>query len=368
MLNIIFTIPISSDSLGPFLTMEPKPSSSKKFIKHSLWVSYLFLAAGVALLIWLIQHVGAGLILDYLKKLGWNFIPFMAVSFLTYILFTFSWGTFLKGHRYTIKFWRLFMLKVTGEAVNTMNPLGFGGGDPVRILLMKKDIPMAESTASVVVDRTLTSIAMILFMIIGIFIAFWKFQLPPSLQWGFPISLIFMGALTYYWYKRQHEGVFQFLVQCLTKLKLKKNWSPATLEKLKEIDRYISEFYTHHKKAFYLSFFLQFVCRILGVLEIYLAAYFLDTPFSFVGAYLLASVTVIINLIFVFIPGSVGVLESSYAGIFMLMGQNPAIGTSIGILRRIRVVFWSALGLYYIYHQDRRTRLKLREMSFDTDN
>ena len=299
--------------------------------------------------------------------LGWNFIPFMSVTFLSYLLFTVSWNLFLWGHHYKMKFWRLFMIKTAGEAVNTVTPLGFGGGDPVRILLMKKDIPVAESTASVVVDRTLNSIAMVLFMLIGIFIAFWKFKLPTSLEWGFPAALLFMCGMTYYWYKRQHEGVFQFLVECLTKLKIKKHWPEKTMAKLKEIDRYITEFYTHNKKGFYLAFLLQFIIRLLGVLEIYLAAYYLGTPFSFIGAYLLASVTVVINLIFVFIPGSVGVLEGSYAGIFVLMGQNPAIGTSIGILRRIRVVIWSALGLFYIYHQDRKTRLKLREMTFDMD-
>lgn len=348
--------------------LKETPKSPHKFLKHSLWISYLFLAAGIILLIWLIQHVGAALILDYLKKLGWNFIPFLSVSFVTFILFTLSWNAFLKGHHYKMKFWRLFMLKATGEAVNTMNPLGFGGGDPVRILLMKKEIPVAESTASVVVDRTLNSIALVVFMLIGILIAFVKFDLPRSLQIGFPFSLLFIIWMTHYWYKRQHEGVFQFLVQCLIKLRIKKHWSEETLQKLKEIDRYITEFYQHDKKSFYFALNLQMICRILGVLEIYLAAYYLGYPLEFISAYLLASVTVIINLIFVLIPGSVGVMEGAYAGIFMLMHQNPAIGTSIGILRRIRVLLWSAIGVYYIYHQDRRTRLQLKKLTLETED
>lgn len=337
------------------------------FLKNSLWVSYILLAAGVGLLAWLIWKVGPHAIAQNLIDLGWNFIPFMSVIFASYFFFTLSWDIFLWGHHYKINFWRLFMIKTAGEAVNTVTPLGFGGGDTVRVLLMKKYVPVAESTASVVVDRTLNSIAMVLFMLIGIFIAFWKFKLPRSLEIGFPIALLFMCGMTYYWYKRQHEGVFQFLVQCLIKFKIKKHWSDKTLQKLQEIDRYITEFYRHNKKGFYLAFFLQFIVRLLGVFEIYLAAYYLDYSLSFIGAYLLGSVTVIINLIFVFIPGSVGVLEGTYAGIFVLMGQSPAIGTSIGILRRIRVVICTAIGLYYIYHQDRETRLQLREMSFDIE-
>ncbi len=350
------------------MTLEPsQPKHENRLLKHSLWVSYVLLAAGLALLVWLIQHVGAHLILDYMTQMGWKFIPFLSISFITFVLFTFSWDTFLEGHHYKMKFWRLFMLKATGEAVNTINPLGFGGGDPVRIFLMKRDIPVAESTASVVVDRTLNSIALVVFMLVGILIAFIEFKLPRSLKIGFPISLIFIIWMTYYWYKRQHEGVFQFLVEILIKLKIKKHWPEETLQKLREIDRYITEFYQHNKKGFYLSFWLQIICRILGVLEIYFAAYFLGMQMSFVSAYLLASVTVIINLIFVFVPGSVGVLEGAYAGIFLLIHQNPAIGTSIGILRRIRMLVWSAVGLYYIYHQDRKTRLALRKMAIKTE-
>lgn len=343
-------------------THQPK----SKLLKHSLWVSYVLLAAGLGLLVWLVYHVGAQLIFDYLRKLGWNFFPFISVSIVTYLLFTVSWNTFLEGHDYEISFWRLFMIKATGEAVNTINPLGFGGGDPVRILLLKKDVPIPEGTASVVVDRTLNAMAMLAFMLVGILIAFIEFDLPLSLQIGFPISLIFMFWMTYYWYKRQHDGVFQFLVDILVKLKIKKTWSEDTLQKVKQIDRYITEFYKHNKKGFYFAFFLQFISRILGVLEIYLAAYYLGADLNWTSAYLLASVTVIINLIFVFIPGSIGVMEGAYAGIFLLNHQNPAVGTSIGILRRIRMLIWTAIGLYYIYHQDRKTRLKLKNVTFDT--
>lgn len=365
MKNILFTFAIDSANLAnPYMTQK----NSSHFIKHSLWISYVLLAAGIGLLVWLIQHVGAHLIWDYLVQMGWKFIPFLFISFLTFILFTWSWNAFLEGHHYTIKFWKLFMLKVTGEAVNNVNPLGFGGGDPVRIFLMKKYVPVAESTASVVIDRTMNSIALVVFMLVGILIAFMEFNLPESLKIGFPLSLCFIIWMTYYWYKRQHEGVFQFLVEILIKLRIKKHWSDGTLQKLKEIDSHITEFYQHNKKGFYLAFCLQMICRLLGVFEIYAAAYFLGMEMSVVSAYLLASVTVLVNLIFVFVPGSVGVLEGAYAGIFQLMHQNPAVGTSIGILRRIRMLLWSAIGLYYIYHQDRKTRLALKNLALTEES
>jgi uncharacterized protein (TIRG00374 family) len=346
------------------LSSNPNPTQSR-LIKRSMWVSYILFVGGIALLVWLIIRLGPREILNYLHLLGWNFIPFFSVSLITAIFFTEAWNAFLRGIGLKIQFGRLFMIKAAGEAVNTVTPFGWGGGDPIRIYLLKRSIPIAEGAASVVVDRTLNSIALVLFMLIGILIAFVKFDLPFILKIGFPVSLAFMIGMTLYWYRRQHEGIFAFLVEILIRLRIKKNWSFETLQKLKEIDQLITQFYTQNRLGFFIAFLLQFVVRLLGVVEVYLASYFLGLPLSWIACYLLMSVTVILNMIFVFVPGTVGVLEGAYAGIFHLIHQNPAIGTSIQILRRIRMIIWSAIGLYYIYHHDRRTRIELKELAFE---
>jgi uncharacterized protein (TIRG00374 family) len=244
-----------------------------------------------------------------------------------------------------------------------VNPISWGAGDPVRIYLLKRDVPVSQGTASVVVDRTLNAMAEVIFMVIGIIIAFVYFDLPLSLKLGFYVTLAFSIGMTYYWYRRQHEGVFAFLVDCLIKLRIKKHWSPETLHKVAEIDQLIAEYYTRNRMGFFISFCLHFTARLLQILEVYLISYFLGGPLDWISSYLLISVTAILNLIFVFIPGTVGVLEGAYAGIFHLIHQDPALGTSIQILRRIRNIAWTALGLYYIYHLDRKTRQELKAVA-----
>lgn len=328
-----------------------------------MWISYVLLALGFVFIGWLVYRLGFHEILNDFKTLGWNFFIALLPSIVTYVLFTYSWEEFLKGNGLKTPLRSLFMVKVVGEAVNIVNPLGWGGGDPVRIYMLKRWVPVSQATASVVVDRTLNSIALVPFMIFGIFLAFIKFSLPPAFKWGFSLSLLFIVGVTFYWYRRQHEGVFQFLIDLLIKLRIKRNWSEHTLQRVKEIDALISRFYTHNKGGFAVAFLLQFITRLLGVLEIYLVAYFLQAPIGWVASYLLASLTVIVNMIFVFIPGSVGVLEGAYAGVFHLLGQDPTVGTSIQIFRRIRMTLWAALGFYYIYHLDRKTRGALQAVA-----
>jgi len=346
--------------------MAPTPTATphSHFIKRSLWISYIFLGLGFAFLGWLIYKLGVREILENLRSLGWNCLLALLPSFFSHILYTQAWMEFLKkGKTFRVPIYELFKVKTVGEAVNMVNPLSWGGGDPVRIYLLRKWVPVAEATASVVVDRTVNSMATAVFMIIGIFIAFVEFNIPLPYKIGFSLSLAFILAMTAYWYRKQHEGIFQFLIHTLTRLRIKRHWSEKTLQKVKEIDGLIKGFYTHNRVGFALSFLLQFVVRLMGVVEIYLVAFFLGGTLDWVDSYLLASLTIIVNMIFVFIPGSVGVLEGTYAGVFHLIHRDPAMGTSIQIFRRLRMILWTAIGFYYIYHLDRKTRRELKELA-----
>ncbi len=121
-----------------------------------------------------------------------------------------------------VKLWDIFKIKTAGEAVNSITPLGWGGGDPARILMLKDHVPVIEGTASVVVDRTLNNLAIALFMVIGVLITFIRFDLPPVLEIGIPISLLIILTVSIFMYYRSHEGLFTFFLDLLKKLRIKK--------------------------------------------------------------------------------------------------------------------------------------------------
>jgi len=219
--------------------------------------------------------------------------------------------------------------------------------------MLKDHIPMTEGTASVVVDRTLNNLAIALFMLVGVLITFIRFTLPPSLEIGLPIALFVIVGASAFLYHRSHEGLFQFALDVLIKLRIKKDFSQKTLQNVQEIDGHISRFYKMNRKGFLAAFSMHFIGRLCGVVEIFLAARFLGHPLSMLDSYLLASMTVIINMIFVFVPGALGVMEGAFAGIFALLKLDPAVGTSIQIVRRTRMLFWTALGFAFMAQMKR---------------
>lgn len=303
-----------------------------------------FFLLGLALFVYLVIRLKPAVLLEYLRTVGWNFVWILLVSVIWYLSYALAWEIFLKNLSKRVRLWDIFKIKVAGEAINSITPLSWGGGDPARVVMLKDHIPMTEGTASVVVDRTLNNLAIALFMLIGVVITLLKFPLSPALEIGLPLVLLFIVGASVFLYYRSHEGLFAFLLDLLKKLRIKKTFSKKTLNQVREIDGLISRFYKMNRKGFLAAFTLHFIGRLCGVVELYLAAKFLGHSVSWLDAYLLASVTVIINMIFVFVPGALGVMEGAFAGIFALLHLSPAVGTSIQIIRRTRMLFWTAAG------------------------
>ncbi len=99
-----------------------------------------------------------------------------------------------------------------------------------------------------------------------------------------------------------------------------------------------------HAPLFTKSILLDCVGRVLGNVEIYLIAYLMDIPLTWVDTFALGTLTVITYTLFVFIPSAVGVLEASFVGYFALMGYDPAHGLSLELVRRMNNLFWIGLG------------------------
>jgi uncharacterized protein (TIRG00374 family) len=325
----------------------------------------LFFILGLGLFGLLIFKFDPRALAENLAKMGYKFIFILLVALVWYLAYALAWQIFLKSLNREIHLSHVFKIKVVGEAINSMTPLSWGGGDPARIWMIKEHIPVQEGTASVVVDRTLNNLAIAVFMALGLVISFIKFSLPPYLELALILAILsIMGAAVFLWY-RSHEGLFAFFLDVLKKCRLKKDFSDKTIKNIKEIDGHISQFYKNNKKGFILAFGLHFVGRLAGVAEIYLAANFLLYPIGLLDSYLLASMAVLVNLVFVFVPGSLGVMEGAFAGVFSLLNLDPLMGASIQVTRRLRVVCFGILGLFFMA-QLRRGKGRLQKNALDS--
>ena len=64
--------------------------------------------------------------------------------------------------------------RTAGEVVNMTTPTAYVGGEPLKAFLLKRhQIPMVDGLASVVIAKTIMTLAQVLFILVGIALAFW---------------------------------------------------------------------------------------------------------------------------------------------------------------------------------------------------
>ncbi len=323
----------------------------KKFKIASFGVGLTFLAM-------LVYKVGFTTIMGQIADLGWMALPVFLVGVLWNILYTIAWQVFLKGHGGSISFLDLFRIKLAGEAINTVTPANFLGGDPVRIYLLKKYYRWTAGAASVVVDRTLHAMASVLAIILGTSMAFWRLDtIPENIKIGLPIILAVFIIFVAFIFLHQRQGFFSFLMDAARRLRIKRDFSRDTIMRCQEMDKDISQFYLKNAEGFWMAFLLHFAGRVLGIVEIYLIAIVAYPNFTFMEAWILGAVAPIINTIFTFIPGAIGVLEGASAGALMIMGIPGSVGITIQLVRRVRQAIWIALGFGALNVQERKQLL-----------
>ncbi len=320
------------------------------------WLKVFAFLLGACLLLWIIRKLGWQELLTGFRTLGWKIVVPVFIILPCYLMYTVSWELFLKRFdTHSIRFWELFRIKVGGEAANTLTPLNFAGGDPVRVVLLSKRFPATISGASVIVDRTMQILAIVSLIFLGNAVALFKLDLPESLRYllGGTVVLLIFGIFIFV--LLQTKGLSEKIFRLGQRLKIK-SLSEERLKKMQEMDGHIVAFYRNDRRLFIVCFLLHFGARLIGILEILFIGRVLDVPMGYWEATFFAAVIPMINMMGVFIPGNLGVLEGALSSLFFALHWNPSDGVVLQIARRARSGLWIGIGLMFILLYRRKNK------------
>lgn len=313
------------------------------------------LALGLAVFSYWIYLLGPDRILDVLLNLkGWMLLV-LANSFLWQILYTEAWRVYFSNLTHTIPFWHLFKVKTCGEAVNLMTPFGFVAGDPVRVLLLQKQFGTSTRLGSVLVDRLLHSLATVSFVLVGLAFTFWhRVLITSEYRWvGLAIYALGVAVLAWLVYDLVKGYGFARVHRLLVRLRLNRR-IPKLDDRILNLNAELAGFSQKSLKPLFISFFYHFLGRVLGVVEISIIFMALVGEAHWSYALMLASLTSVTHLIFAFVPGGVGLIESLYGSFFSYFGLDPVLGFSMQLIRRLRTLFWVGVGMILLHRHKRQ--------------
>jgi putative ABC transport system permease protein len=90
---------------------------------------------------------------------------------------------------------------------------------------------------------------------------------------------------------------------------------------------------------------LNFLAHVTSVLEVYVALRLLNFDATVAAAYVIESLTKVINFVFGFVPGTIGVYEGGTEIILRSLGYAAATGVTLALVRKAAIVCWTCAGL-----------------------
>lgn len=313
----------------------------------------ILLAVGLLTFAGLIWHIGPTNILSAIAVLGPTALLIILLpSLLMYLLEAWGWRLTLRAHAARLSFWRLLAIRTAGEVVNMTTPAAYVGGEPLKALLLKPyGVPMIEALASVITAKTTMTIAQVLFILLGIGLAFGIVGASDTggSDSSLLAALVGVGLLLFgiaLFVMVQRIGLFLGLLNVLRWCRIRIPYLEAREEKLRELDRTILDFYTKDRRAFLLSIGFFFFGWLAEALEVYVILYFIGgTPVSPLAAVAIGALSVFIKGGTFFIPGSLGAQEGGNLLVLVAFGYTELTGITFALLRRVRELAWIAIGL-----------------------
>lgn len=304
-------------------------------------IRLLLLIVGSALCLALFWRIGPSAVAAAFTALSW-WLPLLLLfpACLMTGCDTLGWRWAFRRDR--VRLGKLFLARLAGEAVNVTTPTASVGGEPVKVWLIRAEVPLAESLPSVVIAKTTSTIAQALFLLVGILVA--RRTLPTGsglllgMQWLLGLECLATAGFV----AVQVLGGTGGLGRILQRLGLfGAGGRPSAFGR---IDQEFAHFYRHEPRRLALSIGWHFGGWLLGVLETYLILQALGVPVPLATAAVVDVFGAGVGFAAFFVPARLGAQEAGDIAIFTALGLGAPVALAFTLIRRLREAVWAGLG------------------------
>lgn len=267
-----------------------------------------------------------------------------------------NWAIVLRACGERIPFLEILGARVAGNAVGFLTPVGNLGAEMTRVFMLD-GIDRKKILATVVIDKTIEFLVGTATVALSLVALVTSFALPH----GQKVTLFSLTAAVFlallYLMSKQKQGLFTWVLDRLSRIKLKIPALEKRREKIREIDAAISDFYAVSPATFFLLFGCYFVMTVVWAFELFVTFRFVGNARpSLLQCFIIVTLGAFTT--FVPIPGSLGVYELTYVSVLALLRVEMAAGLAVVLVRRVLASVWSLICLIPLL----RKRGSLREV------
>ena len=330
------------------LSEEPTASVSKTSRRSFAWLQTLAFLLGLALLVYVINRVGLQPLFDALLRIGFGFFAVLGLSGLRHVLRTIAMRAAVPPEHRRISFRQAFAARLGGEAISFLTFTGPLLGEATKVALLRKRVPLTYGVPALVVDNLLYNLSVVFFVLSGACVMLLIYPLPTPVYTVLIIiaSVAALGIVAAALAAKRRVMLLTWAIDRLGELRL----SPKVILKRRQhiyhLEQKVYDFYKHHPGAFFGMIGCDLLAHATSVIEVFVALRFLGFQPLVSQAYIIESLTKVINFAFAFVPGTIGVYEGGTEVILQKgLGFTPAAGLALALVRKAAIVVWTSIGL-----------------------
>ena len=304
-------------------------------MRHQRLIAVVAALLGAALFVYAVRRAGVSEIIDAVRRVGWGLVLIFALAGLRFLVRAECWRWCLPPHT-AFPLRRAFAAFLAGDSVGNITPLGLLASEPTKVLLTRHHLATREAVASLAVENLVYAASVLAMVAVGLIVVAANVAMPAVWRLGLFAAL---GAL--------------ILGAGLALRAMRGTWDPSRgarprwRERLASMRDEAARFSGGHPERLWRVFALDLVFHALAVLEVYITLEWLlvDRSPTIVEAVAFEALNRVITAAFKFVPFRVGIDEATAGALAPILSVNPAAGVALAVVRKVRNLFWAAIGL-----------------------
>ena len=282
----------------------------------------------------------------YLIQVGYYWPLLLLPYGLVNVLLALSWSCLLPNKETCPSWGRLFSLRLAGDSLNQLTPTASMGGEPFKVLRLKAlGVPWEEATTSVVIQKGITVLSLVLYVFLGLIFAVFILDVSPSKLGILSLTAFVLGGAGLAFLVLQRSGPCVLGIRILEKCRLCPSKLKAREQELAVLDSCLARFYKQYPVRGCVAFLLFFLSWLCHGCEVYVVFRLLGHPVNLALALCMDALVMLFAASGFMIPASAGVQDGGAILVSLGLNLGATLGAAFAILRRLREASWLSLGL-----------------------
>lgn len=317
---------------------------------------------GIGLFGFLVYSIGFREIVDGIGRFGFaGFAVILTIYFVRICARAYAWK--LSVHDpYHLSIKDTIPAVVIGEAMSSTIPLGILISGTSKAVAVRGRLPLVAGLSSVATENLFYSLVTGIYLMIGAAVLLRGYAVDESLIITINVLIISLCStltLGILMVIRQWHFASEVCERFYQWGYLRKVLENGRLD-VRLFENLIYGFYRRHPNRFLPICLLEASYHLLGIAEVwYILNRLSDTNPGLLTAFLMESVSRLVTIVFKLVPFNIGVDEAGAQFVGQAVSLAAGIGVTLAIIRKGRILFWTAVGWILIAKRG----LSFREIS-----